>query len=151
MQVAVAAVLLTALAAAVLVRPARVCTEGMLRASLVCGMPGCVAGVLGTLAGTPAGLTIGLVGGLAAAASVWALRAPVPEAVDDSEPGRPDDDGGGRGGGPPWPPDRDGGPGPDPSDALDRLDEEIDWEAFERRAHAAFEAHRAGRGFSASP
>jgi len=151
MQTAVAAVLLTALAAALFVRPAAVCTERMLRASLVCGMPGCVAGVLGTLAGKPAGLAIGLAGGLAAAASLWALRAPVPEAVDDSEPGRPDDEDGGRGGGPPWPRDGDGGPGADPSDGLGPLDEEIDWEAFERRAHAAFEAHRAGRGFSASP
>ena len=57
MQLAVAAVLLAALAAALLVPPAPVCTRRMLRASLVCGMPGCIAGAprtpdLGGSAGT---------------------------------------------------------------------------------------------------
>jgi hypothetical protein len=137
MQLAVAAVLLAALAVALLARPAAVCTERMLRAALVCGMPGCAAGVLGTLAGTPAGLAVGLPGGLAAAASLWALRAPVVDAADDTGPD--DEDGGGGGG--PRPPDD--GPGTDPRDPPG---EGIDWEDFERRAYEAFEAH-----ISASP
>ena len=153
MQLAVAAVLLAALAAALLVPPAPVCTRRMLRASLVCGMPGCIAGALGTLTGTPAGLALGLAGGRAAAASLWALRAPVAAvgAPDDPEAGRSDDDDGGRGGGGSGPP---GGGDPDGGGLLDPLDEEIDWEAFERRAYAAFEAHRADRGprpLSAAP
>ena len=140
MQLAVAAVLVAALGVALLARPARVCTERRLRAALVCGMPGCAAGVLGTLAGTPAGLALGLVGGLAAAASLWALRAPVAGAADDTQPGRPDDEDGGGGGGP-GPPDD--GPGTDPRDPPAG---DIDWVDFERRAYEAFEAH-----ISASP
>jgi len=140
MQLAVAAVLLAALAVALLARPAEVCTERMLRAALVFGMPGCAAGVLGTLAGTPAGLAVGLAGGVAAAASLWSLRAPVADAADDIGPGRPDDEDGGGGGGP-GPPD--GGPGTDPRDPPAGT---IDWDDFERRAYEAFEAH-----ISASP
>ena len=131
LELSVVGVLVLAVIAAVTVPPAAVCTDRMLVAAGLLGMPGSMAAVLGLLIGTPLGIGLALLGGLGASAALSALRAPVPDDEPDTGPG---DNGNG------------GGPGPDPDDGDDPSGGGVDWDAFERAAHAAFEAHRAGRG-----
>ena len=139
LQAFVLTVLLAAVLAAYLVRPAVACTHAMLLACSLFGLPGSMVALLGVIVGTPASAAVGLAGGLAASAALWALRAPGGGRANP-DAGREDDEPGGGGGGP-GPPGEDGGP--DGSG--------IDWDAFEREAHAAFEGSRSSAGRSPTP